>query len=113
MTRIAICLLLALVLSACGSGASVTFHNKSDYRLEAVELSGSGFKATLGVIAPGQSLTAQVYPAGESGLAVSFMANGHSYSYKPQDYFEGGGMYKLSATVDRDLTVSVDSDIRP
>jgi len=111
MLRFAIFLLLALDLSACGSGTPVTFHNKSDYPLEAVELSGSGFKATLGVIGAGRSLTAQVYPAGESGLAVSFMANGRSYSYKPQNYFEGGGMYQVSATVNRNLTVSVDSDI--
>ena len=113
MIRLAIWLIFALVLSACGAGTSVTFQNQSEYQLEAVEVSGSGFKASLGVVAPGQSLTAKVYPSGESGLAVSFMASGQSYRYEPQDYFEGGGMYKVSATVNRDLTVSVHSDIRP
>ena len=113
MTRLAICFLFALVLSACGSGTSITFHNQSEHQLEMVELSGSGFKASLGVVAPHQSLTTKVIPSGESGLAVSFMVKGRSFSYKPQDYFEGGGMYKVSATVNRDLTVSVHSETRP
>ena len=113
MKRFAIWLLCVLALSACGSGASVKFKNQSDYKLEAVELSGSGFKASLGVVVPGQSRTVKIYPSGESGLSVSLVANGQSYSYEPQDYFEGGGMYKVSATVDRDLTVSVQSDIWP
>jgi len=106
-------MLLTLALSACGSGTPVAFHNKSDRRLEDVELSGSGFKASLGVVAAGQSLTVPVYPAGESGLAVSFMADGQRFSYKPQDYFESGGSYKVAATVNRNLTVSVRSDIWP
>lgn len=113
MKRLAIWLLLALFLSACGSGVPVTFKNQSESKLEAVELSGSGFKASLGVVEPGQALTATVHPSGESGLSVSFIANGQSYSYGPQDYFESGGMYKLSATVGRDLKVSVQSDIKP
>ena len=113
MMRFAICALFSVALSACGSGATVAFHNESDHQLKAVELSGSGFKATLGTIAPGQSITARVYPSGESGLAVSFIANGQNLSYKPQGYFEGGGMYKVSASVNKDLTVSVDSDLRP
>lgn len=113
MKRFAIWLLFALVLSACGSGTSVAFKNQSESRLEGVELSGNGFKASLGVVSPGQSLAVKVYPSGESGLSVSFVANGRSYSYEPQDYFEGGGMYKISAIVDRDLSISVQSDIRP
>ncbi len=112
MVRFAICVLFALVLSACGSGVTVAFHNKSNHQLKAVELSGSGFKATLGAIAPGQSISARVYPSGESGLAVSFIAKGQSFSYKPQGYFEGSGMYKVSASVNNDLTVAVDSDLR-
>ena|SRR4249919_1926920 len=113
MIRFAICVLFALVLSACGSGTPVAFHNQSEHQLEAVELSGSGFKASLGTVAPGKSRTVRVYPAGESGLAVTFLANGRRLSYKPYGYFEGGGSYKVSATVNRDLKVAVDSDIWP
>ncbi len=76
-------------------------------------LSGSGFEASLGAVAPSQSSTAHVYPSGESGLAVSFSANGREYSYEPQDYFEGGGSYKVSAKVNHDLTVAVASEIGP
>jgi hypothetical protein len=113
MTRLMICAVLAFVLSACGSSTPVAFHNTSGHRLESVVLSGSGFEASLGAVAPGQALTAHVYPSGESGLAVSFAANGRGYSYQPQDYFEGGGSYKVSATVSHDLTVAVASEIRP
>ena len=113
MKRFAICLLLVPALSACGSGVSTTFKNQSDHKLESVELSGSGFKASLGIVAPGQSHTIKVYPSGDSALSVSFVANGQSYSYEPQGYFSSGWMFKVSAKVERDLTVSVESDIWP
>jgi hypothetical protein len=113
MARIAICAFLISILSACGSGTPVSFHNASEHQLESVVLSGSGFEASLGVVAPGQSLTAKVYPSGESGLAVTFTAKGQDFSYEPQDYFEGGGRYKVSATVNRNLSVEVLSETRP
>ena len=113
MKRTAILLLLTLALSACGHGASVKFKNKSDHKLEAVELSGSGFKASLGEIKPGQSRTLKVYPSGESSLSVRFVAEGQSHSLERQGYFEGGGMYKVSVVVAHDLTVLVDTSIWP
>ena len=111
MTRLAICAAFISILSACSSGTPVAFHNASEHQLERVVLSGSGFEASLGVVAPGRSLTAKVYPAGESGLVISFTANGQDFSYEPQDYFEGGGRYKVSATVGHDLSVVVQSEI--
>jgi hypothetical protein len=113
MKRLAICAIFVSVLSACGSGTPVAFHNASEHQLERVVLSGSGFEASLGVLASGQSLTTKVYPSGESGLAVSFTADGQNFSYKPQDYFEGGGRYKVSATVNHDFKVVVHSEIWP
>ena len=112
MTRFPICMVLASLLTACGSGTPVAFHNTSAHRLDGVVLSGNGFEASLGVVAPGQSLKAQVHPSGESGLAVRFTTNGRNYRYEPQDYFEGGGRYALSATVNHDLTVAVHSVTR-
>ncbi|WP_057659747.1 hypothetical protein [Pseudoxanthomonas dokdonensis] len=111
MKRLAICAVLTSAFSACSSGTPVAFHNTSEHRLESVVISGSGFEASLGAIAPGQSITVDVYPSGESGLDVSFAAKGQDYSYGPQDYFEGGGSYKVSATVNQDLTVAVSSEI--
>lgn len=113
MKRFAILLLLILSLCACGSGASVKFKNQSNHELQSVEISGSGFKASLRDIAPGQSRTVKVYPSGESALSVSFVANGQGYRSEPQGYFEGGGMYKVSVVVSRDLTVLVDTSIWP
>jgi len=49
MTRLAILFSFALALCACGSGTDVRFQNLSEYPLEAVELSGSGFRASLGL----------------------------------------------------------------
>lgn len=110
MSRLAICAVLVFLLSACSSGTPVVFQKASEHQLDNVVLSGRGFEASLGVVAPGQSITAQIYPSGESGLAVTFTANGRGFSYKPQDYFEGGGSYKLSSTVNRNLTVVVHSE---
>jgi len=109
MTRLAIIFSFVVVLCACGSGTDVRFKNSSEYPLEAVELSGSGFKASLGTVAPGRSLTAEIYPSGETGLAVSFTAKGRRYTYEPQDYFEAGG-YRVSAKVDGSLAISVETE---
>ena len=92
---------------------SVQFKNQSDHKLETVRLSGSGFEASLGEIDPGKSRTIKVHPSGDSALSVSFVADGQSYRFEPQGYFEAGGMYKVTATVSRDLSVVVDSDIGP
>lgn len=114
MTRLAIlALFVVVVLSACSSGTPIKFRNQSEYRLEAVELSGTGFKASIGAVDPGRSVTVRVRPAGESGLAVSFMANGQRFSFKPYGYFEGRSGYKVSATVTRDLRVAIDTDLWP
>jgi hypothetical protein len=113
MLRFAVFAVIVSVLSACGSGTPVTLHNTSKHRLESVVISGSGFQASLGTVAAGQSLTAKVYPSGESGLAMTFTAGGKNFSYEPQDYFEGGGRYKVSATVNRNLTLAVHSDTWP
>lgn len=112
MKRLAAGCFLVLALGACSPGVSVTFENQSGVQLEAVELSGSGFKSSLGLVEPGQLLTTKIRPAGESGLSVSFVAGGQHYRQGPQGYFEGGGSYRVSATVDRKLAVSVRSDLR-
>jgi len=113
MKQLAIFAVIALVLSSCGSGTPVTFQNSSEHRLEQVVLSGSGFEKSLAAVSPGQLIRARVHPTGESALAVSFTAKGQHFNYEPQGYFEGGGMYKVSATVGRDLSVVVDSEIGP
>lgn len=113
MPRLAICAVLASALSACSASTPVTLHNGSAYRLESMVFSGSGFEASLGTVAPGQSVTTRVYPSGESGLAVRFEANDRIYSYKPQGYFEGSGRYRVSAIVSTDLSVTVASELVP
>ena len=113
MKQLVASLFLTTALSACGSAVSVKFDNQSDHKLESVRLSGSGFEASLREIAPGKSQTVKVYPSGDSALSVSFSADGQSYRFEPQGYFEASGMYKVTATVSRDLSVVVDSDIGP
>ena len=113
MLRFAVFFVIVSVLSACDSGTPVTLRNASKHRLESVVISGSGFQASLGTVAAGQSLTRKVYPSGESGLAITFTTGGKNFSYAQQGYFEGGGRYKVSATVNRNLTVAVHSDIWP
>ena len=103
---------LVLLLGGCGPGTPVTFRNASDHPLEGVVLSGSGFEATLGRVAPGESVSATVHPEGESGLAVRFRVNGRDVAYAPQDYLESTS-YRVSATVNRDLSVDVTSAIGP
>jgi hypothetical protein len=90
-----------------GGSTPVTFENRSGLLLEAVSISGSGFKASLGEIRPNQTIRARVYPAGESSLRVEFRSNGQDFSVPMDEYLEGGGGYVVDIAVDQNLKVSV------
>jgi hypothetical protein len=90
-----------------GGSTPVSFENQSGRLLEALSISGSGFKASLGEIRPGETIRARVFPAGESTIHIAFRANGRDVSVPVDVYFEGGGGYRLDISVDANLKASV------
>jgi len=88
-----------------GGGTSVTFENRSAVVLQQVEITGSGFKATIWEVRPGETAKVRVYPYGESGLGVAFIANGHRVAPQLDEYLEDG--YRVHIVIDTKLAPSV------
>jgi hypothetical protein len=102
-------LLACCLLSACSRTTRLTVNNNSKSTLSNVVASGSGFTHQIGSLAPGGSQQVTVTPRGESGLKLTFDANGKHFSAPEQGYFENG--YNVSATVAPDFTYKVDAKL--
>ena len=72
----------------------------------------SGFAERIDSIAAGAERRLTVHPRGESGVRVAFDAGSQHIDAGEQGYFEAVGGYRVSVTVQPDLTVSVASDLR-
>jgi hypothetical protein len=107
-----IILALGLILGGCSRAPVVTITNHSTVTLSNVVVSGSGFTLPVGSIAPEAERRLSVHPTGESGLRVEFDADGRHIDSGQQGYFEGGGGYRVTATVSTNLSVSVTSDLK-
>ena len=100
-------------LLACGtSQVPITIQNGSAHDLRQVVLAGSGFTDTLARVAAGQGVTVRVQPRGESGLALSFLADGRQIVHPAQGYFEGAGRYAVKVTIDSTFGADVSSTLR-
>jgi hypothetical protein len=100
-----------LVLVGCSPQNQVVVINQSNLQLRDVLVSGSGFSEQLGTIAPHEERRVVVHCRGESGLKISFKTDGNDVSFGPGGYFEGSGGYQVTATVSKDLGVSVKSEL--
>lgn len=105
--------LLAAValLSGCVSGVSVTITNRSASDLEHVVVSGRGFSEDVGTVAAGGAETLSVRPRGESGVKISFEADGQRYSAE-NGYIEDDVLYRVLVTVDPDFSITIDTNVR-
>lgn len=106
--RTLLCTAALALLAACSRHPRVVVANESDTLLRAVVVSGSGFEAALGDLAPGKSVAIEVAPSGETGLSVSFERDGVRTTLGPQGYFEDSGSYAVRAVVAKDGTLRVD-----
>lgn len=85
--------------------------NRSGVELRRLHLEGSGFSEEVGTLPAGGSRWTEVHPSGESGVYVSFIANGQPYKSDSESYFENHGGYRLVITVDKDFQVTVHNAI--
>ena len=113
MRRLLLLVAALFCLANCSNPSTrLTVANHSAVPLEQVVVSGSGFRQSLGTIAPGSTSTAAIRPNGESGLAISFNAAGRRSDLPPQGYFEAGGNYAVTAVIGPDLEATVDATLR-
>lgn len=109
------CLSLLLVsgVQGCSRHPQVTVHNNSGVTITNVVISGQGFSENLRDIVPGGSERAAVSPMADSGLRLGFDANGTRHNPPEDGYFEASPHYRVTATVAADLSVKVESSIKP
>ena len=106
-------LALSMGLAGCSRAPTVTVANRATVTLSNVVISGSGFSNRIESIAAGVDHTLTIHPSGDSGLRLVFDAGGQHIDSAEQGYFEAGSGYRVKATVDTNLSVSVTSDLSP
>ena len=108
-----IVLLVALAAAAgCSRAPVITVQNQSSQTLSNVVVSGSGFTNRIESIAAGGKHRLTVRPSGDSGLRLVFDAGTQHVDSGSQGYFEAGGGYRVTATVDTNLGIAIVSDLR-
>lgn len=105
-------LVLLIFATSCSRHPRVTVVNASADPLTDLVLSGSGFSEPLGSLAPGEQKTVEVRPSADTGLAVSFEVKGTTHEPPADGYFEASGLYRVTATVQPDFSVNMESEIR-
>ncbi|MGI0490455.1 hypothetical protein ACN4EG_01475 [Alkalinema pantanalense CENA528] len=90
----------------------VTIVNRSSAEITNVTAKGPGFTQPVGTIPPGQTRQISVQPSGEASLQLEFDAQGKRHTSRPDGYFEGGGNYRVNATVAPDFSVKVETQIQ-
>ncbi|HOB99250.1 MAG TPA: hypothetical protein PKM43_10950 [Verrucomicrobiota bacterium] len=112
--RISRVVILAVIAAAAGCSRApvITIQNQSSQTLSNVVVSGSGFTNRIESIAAGGECRLAVRPSGDSGLRLVFDAGTQHVDSGSQGYFEAGGGYRVTATVDTNLGVSIAWDLR-
>ena len=102
---------LLVVLSGCASGVPVVVMNKSSVALTNVIVSGEGFSQDVGTIPAGGAETVHVQPRSETGLRVTFEANGRHYT-SAREALEEDHLERAEITVGADFSMNIDFNPR-
>jgi len=112
--RFLLSLALALFIGACGAlhEPTIRVHNEATEVLTDVRLTGTSFQTTIASVLPGQTHEVRVSARGETGVAVSFVANGNRLNVPEQGYFENSGWYIVDVTISKEHQVTVHTTTR-
>jgi hypothetical protein len=108
-------LVMAAILgftTGCSRPPVITIQNESSATISNVVVSGTGFTHRIDHIAAGGEQRLTVRPSGESGIRIAFDAGTQQIDSGSQGYFEPAGGYRITATVDTNLNVTVVDDLR-
>lgn len=98
--------------TGCSRAPVVTIKNQSSVMISNVVVSGTGFTNRVDRIAAGGEHRLTVRPSGESGVRLVFDAGTQQIDSGSQGYFEARGGYRVTATVDSNLNVTVSDCLR-
>ena len=101
----------SLAFVSCSPQNQLIVVNGSNIELRDFVASGSGFSQRLGTIAPHTERRVAIHSRSESALEVRFKAGERVVSSGPDEYFEGSGGYRITATIWQDLHVTVKSEL--
>jgi hypothetical protein len=101
----------SLAFMCCSPQSQLIVVNESNVELRDVVATGSGFSQRLGTIAPHTQRRVAIHSQGKSALEVRFKAGERVVSSGPDEYFEGSGGYRITATIWQDLHASVKSEL--
>ena len=110
--RLFITMVGAALMSGCMSGVPVSIENQSASDLTNVVVSGKGFSESVGTIRAGARETVHVRPKGESGIKVTFEADGQRYHGIEDGYIENDDLYTVKITVDASFSVAIETNLR-
>lgn len=99
---------LCLGLAGCSRSPVITVRNQSAQTVSNLVVSGTGFTERLAPLAAGAEHTFRVRPTGDSGVRVAFDAGTNHVDSSEQGYLEASGGYRLSATIETNLSVKID-----
>ena len=74
---------------------------------------GEGFEASVPLLKPGESVTVDIYPAGETGIAVDFWTATGDFVFPQAGYLESGGLYSADVRITEELKVEVEASPWP
>jgi hypothetical protein len=109
--RVSAIIIAAALLCGCVAGVPVSVINHSAVQLTGVVVSGSGFNETIASIAAGDTATVHVRARDEAPIKISFEIDGQRYSATSSESLVNGAS-AVEATVDADLTISIDTNAR-
>lgn len=112
LLNLSIMVVTTLAAAGCSRAPVLTIKNQSTLTLSNVVVSGSGFSESIMNIPAGEELRLRVRPRGESGVRLVFDAGKQHVDSGSQGYFEAGGGYRITATVETNLSVSVSEELR-
>ena len=95
------------LLVGCRSGQPVKVTNRSSGALTEVVLTGNGFTEKVGTIPAGGAETVRIQPRGETGLRITFEANGRRYG-SGRDALEEDHLERAEITINADYSIQID-----
>lgn len=100
-----------LGMGGCSGKPEFGVTNRSSQQLTNIVISGAGFNERIDSLASGEKTSFIVRPTGDSGIRVSFNADGERIDAAEQG-FVSKGSHHVAILIKADLTVSVSVELR-
>jgi hypothetical protein len=101
--------LAAGALSGCSEAPFITLTNRSTVELSDIVVSGAGFSQRIDRLAPGAHSDFTIHPDEQTGVRVTFLADGKRVERPESGYVRARGRYVVAVVIEPALTMTVTS----